>query len=256
MTDKKIDDHAYWRSRHQTRAQGGPPPNMHPRVLEFYLRLAERQYRRLFEERGLEPTEVRVLDAGSGSGLITKILHDLGCNVTAVDISKDALAQLAERVPGVRTVQSPLGELDLPDASFDLVNCSEVLYHVIDDEEWTRALETFARISGRFITIKGPTWEKKPMFLLPHVKYRPHGRMNEVLEKRGFREVSRYPVRYVIRPWNQFILGRLPWLMIRLEDYFINTRKGQHPFAELVVYEKQPADVPSKCMSEDLGELL
>ena len=71
----------------------------------------------------------RVLDAGAGSGLLTRILVDAGCEVTAVDASPSMLELLLKVTPNV--ILARLEELNLP-ADFDRVLAIGVLNFVSD----------------------------------------------------------------------------------------------------------------------------
>ncbi|MGO4385791.1 class I SAM-dependent methyltransferase [Specibacter sp. RAF43] len=60
-----------------------------------------------------------VLDVGAGTGKYTQLLVGRGWNVTAVDPSRDMLAQLERSLPQVRAVVGSAERLGLPDASVD-----------------------------------------------------------------------------------------------------------------------------------------
>ncbi|MGO9229681.1 MAG: GSCFA domain-containing protein, partial [Bryobacteraceae bacterium] len=81
---------------------------------------------------GLPLAESRVLELGSGPGDHTGFYVGRRCDIVSVDARKECLNILAQRFPGVRTVQcdlndpSPLREL----GSFDIVHCCGILYHL------------------------------------------------------------------------------------------------------------------------------
>lgn len=79
----------------------------------------------------------RVLDAGAGSGLLTRRLVELGCDVTAVDSSPAMLDQLRAVTPNC--ILSKLEELDVP-AEFDAVLAIGVLNFVTTPEDTLRRL--------------------------------------------------------------------------------------------------------------------
>ncbi|MFC8917399.1 class I SAM-dependent methyltransferase [Streptomyces sp. NPDC057116] len=77
------------------------------------------------------PAGATLLELGSGAGRMTRPLADHGLVVTAVDESAEMLARVRERVPGIRTVQSPIETLDLEER-FDVVLLASFLVHTAD----------------------------------------------------------------------------------------------------------------------------
>ncbi len=72
------------------------------------------------------------LDVGCGSGVIADGLGKMGLNVTAIDANPQAIAyaQATFARQNVRFLPGYLDELELPDASFDVATCLEVIEHV------------------------------------------------------------------------------------------------------------------------------
>jgi len=96
-------------------------------------------------------SKLQVLDAGAGTGWFTEVLGKYG-NVTALDISEDALRFCRER--GIKnTIQADVAKIPVKDGSFDLIVCSEVLYHqyVKDDGEVMREFNRVLKPSGRLL---------------------------------------------------------------------------------------------------------
>ncbi|MFI8964679.1 class I SAM-dependent methyltransferase [Streptomyces sp. NPDC053493] len=87
------------------------------------------------------PAGAALLELGSGAGRVTGPLADRGFVVTAVDESAEMLAALAERVPGVETVHSPIETLRLP-RRFDAVVLGSFLVHTADHRTRQALLET------------------------------------------------------------------------------------------------------------------
>jgi SAM-dependent methyltransferase len=87
---------------------------------------------------------MRVLDFGAGTGWATRILTQMGCAVTSVDVSKTALglgAQLLEDLPVVGDHHPPEflrfdgRRLPLDDGSVDRVFCFDAFHHVPNPAE-------------------------------------------------------------------------------------------------------------------------
>lgn len=86
-----------------------------------------------------------VLDAGCGIGWFTERLIERGHPVTATDFSAAALRLAQRRLEGrgVPLVHVSLENLALPER-FDAVLNIDVLFHVVDDERWARAVTNLA----------------------------------------------------------------------------------------------------------------
>ena len=95
-----------------------------------------------------DPSELRVLDMGTGPGFYAIILPERGYRVTAVDFSENMLAEarknagpLAEKISFLRMdAQAP----DFPDDSFDVIVTRNLTWNLTDPEkayrEWRRIL--------------------------------------------------------------------------------------------------------------------
>lgn len=95
-------------------------------------------------------SNLKILDAGAGTGWFTETLSKYG-DVTALDISEEALRFCRER--GIKNIiQADVAKIPAFDNTFDLIICSEVLYHkyVKDDlvvlKEFYRVLKPGGRL--------------------------------------------------------------------------------------------------------------
>lgn len=86
------------------------------------------------------------LDAGCGTGVFTGLLLSKGFDVTAIDFSPTSVTMVRERFPELRdaAVSSLSGYAS--SEGFDLVMCIDVLFHVVDDDEWRRSVENLERL--------------------------------------------------------------------------------------------------------------
>ena len=102
---------------------------------------------RQFPERA--PGSLRVLEAGTGPGFFAILLCELGCEVTAVDLTPAMLAEarknagaLADRI---RWMEMNAEELDLADESFDVVLSRNLTWNLPHPDkayaEWARVLK-------------------------------------------------------------------------------------------------------------------
>ena len=96
----------------------------------------------------LRPGET-VLDAGCGSGRVTRLLLEHGVRVVAVDADPAMVAKAREALPPeVRVEQQDLLELEL-DEPVDVVFSSAVFHWVTDHERLFARLRTVLRPGGR-----------------------------------------------------------------------------------------------------------
>lgn len=92
-----------------------------------------RVYRRIVSLAGVQPGD-SVLDVGSSSGYLAKKLAAAAGpagHVTGVDPSEAAIAHARRRAPSTVTFSVGLAQdLNLPDASFDVVTCTLAMHHI------------------------------------------------------------------------------------------------------------------------------
>jgi SAM-dependent methyltransferase len=87
----------------------------------------------------------QVLDVGSGTGHWVDFYLDvyLAKSVTAVEFVPQMAEYLRAKYAGrsdVTVLESDIVEDPLPDQAFDIVNAIGVLFHIVEDERWRRAV--------------------------------------------------------------------------------------------------------------------
>jgi 2-polyprenyl-3-methyl-5-hydroxy-6-metoxy-1,4-benzoquinol methylase len=131
-------------------AVGGPGTNQPPapdRHAVFHtpeaeaINLARQEH---LASLGLDLAGKRVLEVGAGIGLHTSFFLERGCEVTVTDARPDNVAEVARRLPKVRTAVIDLERDSLAElGSFDIVYCYGLLYHLAHPE---RALAKMAEV--------------------------------------------------------------------------------------------------------------
>jgi len=111
------------------------------------------------------PTPLSVLDVGSGAGHWIDFYRRVfgASRVVGLELSALAVEGLREKYADRPEVEIAEGDVSGPDFSlgrtFGLVNAVGVMFHIVDDERWERAVSTLARhlepgglavISGQF----------------------------------------------------------------------------------------------------------
>jgi len=109
----------------------------------------------------------RCLDLGCGTGFHLATLHELGWNVTGVDLSEDQLRIARERSGHIaELLQADAAELPLADGSFDLVLSA---FTHTDFEDFDAVIREAVRVlapHGRLVYL-GP----HPCFVGPHSRF-------------------------------------------------------------------------------------
>lgn len=87
-------------------------------------------------------TEIRVLDAGCGTGVGTEYLAHLNpeAEVVGIDLSQEALALARQRCQGAEFHHLSLFDVEQLSGSFNLINCVGVLHHTADPHQGVQAL--------------------------------------------------------------------------------------------------------------------
>ncbi len=108
------------------------------------------------------PRIQRVLDVGCGAGNNTLKLREVAgvdFDVDLLDLSEPMLARARQRVEQanrseVRTLHGDFRDVELADATYDVVLAAAVLHHLRDDDDWRAA---FAKIH-RILAPGGGVW--------------------------------------------------------------------------------------------------
>lgn len=101
----------------------------------------------------------RILDVGTGTGFVARILAELGHEVTAIDISKKMI-EIAREI-ALRKGQSVdfrVGDaenLEFEDCTFDAVVCRYVLWTLPDPERAVREWARVTRSGGKVVIVDG-----------------------------------------------------------------------------------------------------
>lgn len=93
--------------------------------------------------------QVRVLDAGCGSGRLLDELRDYG-HVTGLDLNPDSV-EIARSRGHEDVVQGPVERLPWPDETFDLVISLDMVEHTADDRVTLRELRRVTKPGGKFL---------------------------------------------------------------------------------------------------------
>lgn len=162
--------------------------------------------------------KLRILDAGAGTCWFTQALGRYG-QVTALDIEKDAL-QVCERRGIEKILQGDVARIPVANASFDLLVCSEVLYHkyVKDDSAAIREFNRILEHGGR-VLVKVPAhnylWGGHDSINLTRKRYEPEEirklfvDSGFIIERITYANFFLFPVVYIKRKLER-VIGATP----------------------------------------------
>jgi SAM-dependent methyltransferase len=112
----------------------------------------------------LLPSQGRVLDAGSGTGLpIARRLVEAGFEVAGIDFSKTMIATARKNVPAATFQQMDLTAIDLPRESFDGVISCYAIIHIPREfhADVFRSFHTILKPGGAMlVSVASWAWEE------------------------------------------------------------------------------------------------
>lgn len=103
-----------------------------------------------FELSKLSPA-VRILEIGSGLGYLTYAIHAAGYNITAIDISNDAISKARSTFGGLYLHKDLSALAEEQPCSFDVVILTEVLEHVPDPKWFLGAAASLLKTNGQIM---------------------------------------------------------------------------------------------------------
>jgi SAM-dependent methyltransferase len=146
---------AYWDNRHRREGdlRSGGDVTFDEATNEMFYNLRLGMLLDIIGHHSSTVAPLFVLDAGCGKGWFSRQLARFGHSVDGIDGSESATAYCRERGGGPRFFQSSLSGWRSP-WLYDVVTSIDVLFHILDDEEWERSMRNLAslvRLRGRLI---------------------------------------------------------------------------------------------------------
>jgi SAM-dependent methyltransferase len=143
-----------------------------------------------------------VLDVGAGSGFYVGTWLDLGAaHVTGLDLSQAAVDALRAEFPAAEFAREDIAEPseDARGRSYDLVSAFDVLFHIVDDERFVRAIENIAEVTrpGGHLLLSD-NFLHGPAIRGRHQVSRSLAEIDEALSAAGFETVARLPMFFLM----------------------------------------------------------
>lgn len=152
---------------------------------------------------GLNWTETDVLDVGSGTGFYVRLWKSLGVrSITATDITEVAVRRLGKEFRGVECLKLDIGDAipdELSRRRYGIVSAFGVLYHVLDDERYRRALRNIHHLlhSGG-VLIFSENFVHGHSVRATHQVSRSLSQIERALRDTGFSVKSRVPMFFIM----------------------------------------------------------
>ncbi len=120
------------------------------------------QQKIIYDFLKLIPTnsEMRCLDAGCGIGNNLSTLLKFFKNITACDVSEQALNYTRNRInnQSIKFIKANLNNIPFPSNYFDVLICTEVLEHTNNSDEIMRELMRVLKKDNGFLVISTPNY--------------------------------------------------------------------------------------------------
>jgi SAM-dependent methyltransferase len=158
-----------------------------------------RVFRRAVREAaGSRLAGLDVLDVGSGTGFYLDAWQELGArSVTGSDLTEVAVERLRRKRPGQEVVRLDLaGDVDeLAGRRFGAVSAMDVLFHIVDDDAYARAIGNLARLTlPGGIVILSENLVSGPRSGVGHHVSRPEGQVEALLRDAGLEPAFSRPM--------------------------------------------------------------
>jgi SAM-dependent methyltransferase len=190
-----------------------------------------------------------VLDVGSGTGYWLEVLAERRPDrLVALELTGVAAGRLRERFPQVEVHQADVADpTPALTGPFHLVTAMSVLFHIVEDAPFERALANLARwlAPGGWLVVSG-VFRQPRLPTAPHVRFRPLAAYREPLERGGLEVVELRPVLYLLQRTFVPVLGpalvcglRLGALFHRV-DRALARRRWPNGFGQKLLVARRP----------------
>src|SRR5918993_2557304 len=106
-------------------------------------RVRKRIFKKKLSLLNLGYGDIDVLDVGSGSGFYIKIWNELGVKkIVGCDITNVAVKNLKTLFPNNEFLELDISNESIPiSEKFDVISALDMLFHIVDDDKYSKAIE-------------------------------------------------------------------------------------------------------------------
>lgn len=138
-----------------------------------------------------------LFETGFGTGFYLHVWKQFGVKeVVGVDLSEQALRRAKDLFPNFHLFQHNIVDPLPATQNFDLVTAIDVLYHIVDDDEWQQAIENICKPlkKGGFLIFTDKFPPQGTYQTAPHVRRRSLDMYRNCLANQGLRIIHIFPV--------------------------------------------------------------
>ena len=203
------------------------------RYNEWMYRVRGEVFDRVVDDLGAGTAGQSVLDVGPGTGFYVDRWLRRGAAVTGVDLAPVVVSTLATRFPAARFLQADIGlplaqPLSSETGRFDVVSAFDVLFHIVDDALYARALANIATLlkpGGLFVW--SDNFIHRPTARIAHQVSRSLRDITSAVDRAGFRIERRVPMFVLMNyPADASRLAGLAWTALMSPAMLSNTLGG------------------------------
>ena len=168
----------------------------------------------ILHKHGISLSGRRVLDVGSGTGYYVRLFEQLGAaEVVGLDITETSVRYLRDTFPDRQFHVCDIGGEQLPiDGEFDVVSVISVLYHLVDDRQFERAIANLSRLlvpDG--ILMVSDTFRTPLLPTASHARLRPLETYERAFSQHRLRIEDVVPMYYLLNRTFVPVIG--PWML-------------------------------------------
>jgi len=165
------------------------------RYNRYLYKLKKRSLEAALRRYGIKIEGRSVLDVGCGTGFFVDYYTRKKSNVTGIDITDISVRILRAKFPSCTFVRADIGSPDIGlKETFDIINVFDVLYHIVDDNAFERAIGNIGERckQGGWILLTDALDPEKSVS--EHVRYRDIETYSLSLGRAGIDIVGLIPV--------------------------------------------------------------
>ncbi|MBU0711646.1 MAG: methyltransferase domain-containing protein [Bacteroidota bacterium] len=170
-------------------------------VYRAYIRTLEL----LMQNNKIFLNDKHILDIGSGTGYYVDYYKINGVSsLIGTDITDISVTNLTKTFPEYQFVQNDIAS-QLPallsDNKYDIISIFDVLYYIIDDNLFRKAVENISKLcdNNSTVIITDRFIDQVPSAGLKYFKFRSIERYTKILNQNGLKIIDRKPVNYLLK---------------------------------------------------------